>query len=107
MPYALDSEACKRWLPSLVWDRHAGWASDTEDCYFSDLYRARGRHTDSYEMAPYTAAIYCPQAPIDPMISSERGQKTQDILQAAMSSLDGQVARGQHVTKAVIKAGQR
>eukprot|EP00966_Prymnesium_polylepis_P144046 3325815-Prymnesium_polylepis.1 len=77
-----------------------GWAADLGDCYFSDLYRQRGRHPGSHAMAAYTAAIFCPGAPVDPMIPSSRGEVSEEERTASESSLRGQVQR--HV---VVAAG--
>ena len=98
VPYALDAAAAKRWLPAKVWDSEAGLAAadaSMNNCYFSDLYKEKGRKPDSYEMASYTAAVYCPDAPIDPMISPVRGhEKSQQDMDASQKSLKGQVERG-------------
>jgi hypothetical protein len=102
VPYAPDADACKKWLPSPIWDARTGWAADTDNCYFSDLYKTKGRHVERFEMAMYTAAIYCPDAPIDPMIPSNRGQNTLDDVIAAESSLKGQVNRGQRMVGAAV-----
>ena len=83
-----------------MWDSRGGWAEETENCYFSDLYKANGRHPEALEMAAYTAAIYCPKCPIDPMIPSVRGDKSKADLEASQVSLSRQVERGQVVSKA-------
>ena len=44
-------------------------------------------------MAGYTAAIFCPEAPIDEMLPVARGEQTMEDLHASMSSLRGQVER--------------
>lgn len=93
VPYARDKAACKAWLPVVIWESASGWASEIDNCYFSDLYKQRGRHPERYEMAAYTASIYCPTAPIDEMISAQRGEQTDEDLRASESSLHGQVRR--------------
>ena len=100
MPYAKDKEGCRRWRPLRVWDASGGLAADADCCYFSDLYKLKGRHPTSTAMASYTAAIFCPKAPIDEMISIERDGSTTSRadLEASMESLHAQVARwGRHM----------
>ena len=102
VPYAIDAEAAKRWLPARLWDSERGLAAadaSMDNCYFSDLYKEKGRRPDMYEMASYTAAVFCPNAPIDPMISPVRGQKSSQDMAASEQSLKGQVDRGKAVTR--------
>ena len=44
-------------------------------------------------MAGYTAAIFCPGAPIDEMIPVNRGEHSQEDVDASMKSLAGHVER--------------
>ena len=74
-------------------------SAEAEPCYFSDLYRLKGRDPEAHDaMAVYTASIYCPQAPIDEMIPVVRGANSRADLEASERSLRAQVARGQVMT---------
>ena len=101
MPYSLNAEETKLWLPLTVWSAAGGWIEDAPDCYFSDLYKARPRNPKSTAMASYTAAIFCPDAPIDPMIPAARGGTSKADLEASRTSLAGQVHRGQKLMQRV------
>ena len=87
--------ACKAWLPLPVWNESKGVAADAPNCYFSDLYKAVGRQVDGYAMAAYTSAIFCPGAPIDPMLPVREDIDAADI-EASRASLAGQVRRHTH-----------
>ena len=94
VPHSPSPDACRAWLPLRLWDAAAGWRGFTPDCYFSRLYTTKGRHPERTEMAHYTAAIYCPNAPIDPMLSlGDFEQMNADDLHAARESMRHQLER--------------
>lgn len=65
------------------------------NCYWSDFYEARGREPLGLAMAAYTAAIFCPGAPVDelpgPLREGKEGAAAE--LSEASASLQRQVAR--------------
>ena len=97
VPYAGadGAAACKLWLPLPIWRAVSGFSPPAPCTYFSDLYKMKGRHPESCEMSSYTAAIFCPSAPIDEMIPMPEEAKDSAEAAAANETLKAQIARGQ------------